>query len=510
MTSSPAASLYELVGAEEASIQQVWLARLARTPTAPFLNYAGRTWTYAEAWAEILRTAARLRGAGLSPGGRVAGYLSNTPHSIWAWFGALAAGAVFCPLNRAHKGVLLAQMLKASGANILITEEGADASFDPSLKVLIVERDFHDIQLAEATAHHVSPYADAVIMYTSGSTGGSKAVRLSHQLYCHQAARVAEAWAMNASDVYHAWLPHYHVAGTLHQTMATIIAGGQLALFERYSASAFMDQVREVGATIVVGLPNVVNIMWASAPSHHDRSSLRLMISTAINPAIHRPFETRFGLRLIEQYGMTEAELITLPRIDEQTPAHSCGKPGEDWDLIIADSEDRALPPGVMGEILVRPLRAGILSGGYDGDSGATERAWRNLWFHTGDFGRLDESGFLYFMGRGAHVIRRRSENISALELERILETHPDVMEAAALGVPSPLGEEDVKVVVRLRPGSALRPSELHAFCKATMARFMTPRFIEIVEEFPRTQVGKIAKTELCAMGGDVWDSEAR
>jgi crotonobetaine/carnitine-CoA ligase len=211
---------------------------------------------------------------------------------------------------------------------------------------------------------------------------------------------------------------------------------------------------------------------------------------------------------MIEQYGMTEAELITNPHWQERYPTGSCGRPSPDWELIIADADDWPLASGHIGQILVRPRRPGILFSGYDGDEEATTAAFRNLWFHTGDFGRLDADGYLTFVDRGKHVIRRRSENISSIELERIVERFAPVYEAAAVGVPSPLGEEDVSLIVTLKAGASAGPADIHAYCVEAMAHFMVPRYIRIIDQFPRTEVGKIAKELLKDLAPGAWDAQ--
>jgi len=502
--------LVSLVGHRDASIPDVWRKRVERSPQAIFLIFEGREWTYRDAWQEILRVAEGLRGLGVKPGHRVSSYLPNRPSTLWVWFGTLVAGGVYCPLNRSHVGEILQEMIENVAPDVLITDSDGVAHLPEPINSLVNLDDnpFLEIEPMDPNIE-IDPYSDAVVMFTSGTTGGSKAARLPHQLYCHQAGRVAEAWEMTQDDVYHAWLPHFHVAGTLHQTMAMLLVGGSVALFERFSASRFMQEIRSVGATIVVGLPNVVNILWNRTPSADDDTPLRLMVSTAINADLHADFEDRFSLRLIEQYGMTEAELITIPSVHDRPPAGSCGPVGPDWEVVIGDHSDRPLKVGEVGEILVRPKRPGILLTAYDKAPAATAEALRNCWFHTNDFGRLDEAGNLYYVDRQKHVIRRRSENISSIELERIVERHPEIHEAAAIGVPSPLGEEDVKLVVTLiKPGS-LTEDAIHTYCSKKMAKFMVPRFVQIISEFPRNHVGKIAKEELKKQGKDLWDAEA-
>lgn len=243
--------LLSLIGRGEASIIDVWLARVAQTPDSTFLKFSGRQWTYGEAWDEILRYSAGLTRLGLRPGERVASYLSNSAETLWTWFGTLAAGGIYCPLNRAHKGTILREMNDRSRASIFITERSAaiDMPAMPSSvrATMVDDALFFNVDSAIFEPARPDPYDDALVIYTSGTTGGSKPVRLSHQLFAHQAGRVVEAWGLTSEDVFHAWLPHFHIAGTLHQTMGTIVAGGTLALFLASRPRAFsMRRARSV------------------------------------------------------------------------------------------------------------------------------------------------------------------------------------------------------------------------------------------------------------------------
>ena len=232
--------LLSLIGRGEASIIDVWLARVAQTPDSTFLKFSGRQWTYGEAWEEILRYSAGLTRLGLRPGERVASYLGNRAETLWTWFGTLAAGGIYCPLNRAHKGTILQEMNDRSRASIFITERSAATdmpAMPSSVRATMVDDElFFNVDAAIFEPARPDPYDDALVIYTSGTTGGSKPVRLSHQLFAHQAGRVVEAWGLTPEDVFHAWLPHFHIAGTLHQTMGTIVAGGTLLIQHNHPA----------------------------------------------------------------------------------------------------------------------------------------------------------------------------------------------------------------------------------------------------------------------------------
>jgi crotonobetaine/carnitine-CoA ligase len=212
-----------------------------------------------------------------------------------------------------------------------------------------------------------------------------------------------------------------------------VLAGASMALFSTFSLSRFWSQVSEARATIFGAFATQLELLWKLPPQENDRDNpLRIGLAGHIPPQLHRPFERRFGVRLFDVYGLTEAEPIALPRIGMETPVGSCGLPTPDFEVAILDEDDCLLPAGEIGEIAVRPTVPDCMMRGYEGDEAATVQAWRNLWFHTGDLGYRDAHGFLYFVERRQHAIRRRGENISSWELEHILMGHPEVAECAA------------------------------------------------------------------------------
>ena len=225
-----------------------------------------------------------------------------------------------------------------------------------------------------------------------------------------------------------------------------------------------------------------------------------------------RAFETRFGMSLVTGYGQTETSFVTLDRVDA-TREGSCGLPHPDWEVAVVDEHDLPLPRGAIGEIVARPKKNWRLFSGYHGNAPKTVEATRNLWYHSGDAGYLDEDGWLYFKYRLSESIRRRGENISAYEVELIAESHPDVVECAAFGVPSEYTEEEVMVVAMRRAGTTLTAGDLLEHFRLHAPRHIVPRYIEITEDhLPRTPTEKISRTALRQRGlsGNVHDGERR
>ncbi|HEU4392401.1 MAG TPA: AMP-binding protein [Solirubrobacterales bacterium] len=510
--SAPRNPLLDLVPAERATVPALLAARVERIPDAPFLRWEGRSWSYREAWRETRRFAAWVEGRrGESPVTRVASFLPNRPEALWAWLGTLAAGATYVPLNRAHRGEVLTDMLRRSRAQVLATDaEGLadlpDLAGSPVEAVLSDWSEVGACEPVEAAAPRPGDLAE--VMYTSGTTGRSKAVELSHNQLCRGAGWVAWSLELRDDDVFHVWLPLFHLAGQVDAVLPTVIGGGAVALYPTFSRSRFWDQVAESGSTLMIGFPNVYQLLHSLPPREDDaRNPLRAGVTGAMPVSFVADFEARFGLRVLDVYGMTEAEPMVLPEPGSRTPAGSCGRPNPDLEVAVLTDGGHPAAIGEIGEIACRARVPDVLTSGYEGDPEATAAATEGGWFHSGDLGRVDADGFLYFVDRIKHSIRRRGENISSWELEAVVCGHPAVAEACAIGVPSPLGEEDVKAVVVPVAGAALDPVELRSWCQGRMAAFMVPRYIEVAAALPRGEAGKVMKEELRELGAATWDA---
>ncbi|MDE0061284.1 MAG: AMP-binding protein [Gammaproteobacteria bacterium] len=517
-------SLLSLLGRDSASIPEVFARRAERSPDATFLIWEGSAWSYRRSLEVITGFAGFLmRSAERAGRLRVATFLRNCPEAMWAWLGTCFAGGVAVPLNRNHRGALLTDMVRRSGATVLVTDARAlsELPSPESLGIdLVVLADtvpeksaipmlrFADAQDPRAyNAVRLTPSAPACLLYTSGTTGRSKAVLVPHNQYCRGAGHLVDSFGLRADDVFHNWLPLYHLGGQLHMTMTSVICGGAVALFPTFSRSQFRAQVRGTGASVLCGFEPILRFIWSLPRRASDaRSSLRVGIFAGIPPDLKRKFESRFGIRIAENYGMTEADPITHPYPDVEPPDGSCGLAGRDFDISILGPDDRPLAPGNLGEIAVRPLVPDVMALGYESDRDAFRHAFRSNWFHTGDLGTLDEAGFLYFKGRLGNYIRRRGENVSVAELEEIVSGHDSVLECAAVAVPSEVGEDDIKLVVVPTRDSAITPSQMHAFAQSRMAAFMVPRYIEVVDALPRGELGKVKLAELKNVGLHVWD----
>jgi crotonobetaine/carnitine-CoA ligase len=252
------------------------------------------------------------------------------------------------------------------------------------------------------------------------------------------------------------------------------------------------------------------NILYKASADTDDANNKVRLAMVVPPPEDLEGFESRFNLRVVyETFGMTEG-IIAPPAIAQPRRPGCCGRPTEGAEVRIVDDEDLSLGPHQVGEIVMRPQEPYTMMSGYYQLPEETLQAFRNLWFHTGDLGYQDDEGYLYFVGRKKEAIRRRGENVSAFEVERIVNQHPSVLESAAIAVPSELSEDEVKIVVVLKPGEQLEPQELVKFCEERMAYFMVPRFIEFCDSLPKTPTQRVEKYKLQLQGNklETWDRE--
>ena len=502
--------LLDLVPPGRATVPALFAARAERTPEATFLRWEGEAWSYREAWEEMSRFAAWVRDRCPAQAPRVAGFLPNRPEALWAWLGTLVAGGVYVPLNRAHRGEILAGMVRRSRAQALVTDLAGLADL-PEAPAGVVLTEWDEVRALRPLAAAASRPGDlAELMFTSGTTGRSKAVELSHNQLCRGAGWIAWSLELTAEDVFHTWLPLFHIAGQADAVLPTVIGGGTVALYPTFSRSRFWDQVTESGATVAIGFPHMYQLL-AALPAREDDAGnpLRAGITATMPTEFVAGFESRFGVELHDVYGMTEAEPVLLPEPGTKPPPGSCGRPSPDLEVAVLDVAGAPAVAGEVGEIGFRGRIPDVITNGYEGDREATAATMREGWFRSGDLGRVDADGFFYFVDRIRHSIRRRGENISSGELEAVLAGNPEVAEACAVGVPSPLGEEDVKLVVVPVDGSDLDPAQLRAWCEGRVAAFMVPRYIEVRADLPRAETGKVMKEELRGVGPATWDAEA-
>ena len=356
----------------------------------------------------------------------------------------------------------------------------------------------------------------ACIMYTSGTTGPAKGVLMPHAHCFLMGLGIIDNLRITPDDRYYIVLPLFHANGLLMQLGATLIAGGSAVLRERFSASAWLQDVRRFDVTVTNMLGVVAAFVVATPASPSDRNHRLRVICNAPNTVDHeRIFRERFGVaEVIGVFGMTE---VNIPLYGEYGRPHAgtCGRVySRYFEVEIRNPEtDQLLPRGTVGEIMVRPKVAFGFMAGYRDMPERTVEAWRNLWFHTGDAGVMAEDGYVTFVDRIKDCIRRRGENISSFEVELAMSRLAGVAEVAAYAVPSGLagGEDEVMLAIVPTEGTTLDPTVVASYADRTLPRFAQPRFIEVVESLPKTPTAKVQKVALRARGitAATWDRQA-
>lgn len=488
----------------------------------PFLTLDGRTARTFGGLAERADlVAAGLAQLGIGVGDRVAIMLDNCVEYIDAWLGINTLGAVEVSINTAFRGQILAYQLGQSGTRALVLgSEHAEVVLHalpdlPDLRAVVVVGEVpgelaravrtlgFDELLALGTRApelDLSGSRPAMLAYTSGTTGRSKGVVLPHQRLVASASDMVDIRGIGVDDTLYTCLPLFHGNAKNLTTMPALMAGARLILGRRFSASGFWSEVGDATQFNYLGV--MIAILNKTTPVEEvPKHRLRLGWGAGAPLAVTEEFERRFGITLLEGYGLTEAGVVLSNRMGSRKVG-TCGTPVPGYDVQVVDSEDRPVAEGEVGEIVVRPQRPFTTMLEYHEYPVETVAAFRNCWLHTGDLARRDAEGYFSFVDRQKDAIRRRGENISSREVEDVINAHPDVLESAVVAMPSDVTEDDVRAVVVARSGADLTAEDVRAWCEREMPRFWVPRYIEVsTNPLPRTPTNKIEKFRLVDEG---------
>ncbi len=524
------------------TIGSVLSRQAVERPDSPALQWqTEEPISYGALYEHCLRLAGGLRGLGVRSGDRVSIMLPNSMEIVLSWFATNLLGAVEVPINIHYKESWLVHEVNDCGSRLAIVHEqylerfedvadqlehlstfvvvGGDAPATPRASGKTWDmHTWEDLEGVGAisgpveTRHHDT----AGILYTSGTTGPSKGVVLPYGVGGNFAQGVIDVAKLTSDDVNYVVHPLFHGNAQYMQVLPSLLVGARVSLWPGFSASGWLEQVRACGATITNAIGSICNFIYAQPEREDDADNpLRVVITQPIPADIAEDFERRFAVKCLEDYGTTEVGVVTYRRLDEPLRPGSSGR-ALDWcEVRIVDPEtDEPLPPGEVGEIVVRPRTSGIMMKEYNNVPAKTVEAWRNLWFHTGDAGRMDEEGYLYFADRTKDVIRRRGENISSFSIESVVNAHPSVAECVAVAVPADDGEgseDEVKICIVLEERADPEPVEIVEHCVQNMPYFAVPRYVEFISQIPKTANEKVKKNVLRKAGitPDTWDREA-
>lgn len=493
-----------------------------RGPARTWLRFGtGLNLTAQEVDEEANRLANGMAARGVRKGDRVAAMCANGWPLVCTWFAAAKLGAIFVPLNTHYRGQILAHALQVSDPRLVVADQryvdtigACRATPDADLVAVsplaaesgaaaVTAAAFGSLRAKSAVAPdvEVAPSDPQAIIFTSGTTGPSKGVLVSHQQAYAYADIVGQACELSERDVYLTCLPLFHVNAQLTVTTG-LIFGNEVVVHPAFSASAFWSWIASARATVVSFFGSMAHILLKEKKWPESGVSLRACWLFPSSMAIAERLSASLGVSTYTAYASTESNFVTIGGSSFGTPMDSVGSVHPLFQAKVVDpATGSELPPGRRGEIRTRPRQDNVTMLEYFGMPEATAAAYDDEWFRTGDVGFFDTDGYLHFVDRLSDSIRQNGENISSMEVEAVLSQHEDILECAVVGIPGAMAEQEVMAVFVPRSDSE-PPSaaELTAWAKARMAYFMVPNVWLVVPSLPKTPTGKVLKAQLRKM----------
>jgi len=489
---------------------------VSRNPQKAYLFFENQKIAFSLLEDKIKRTAQSFSSLGIAKGDRVAVMLPNCPEFLYAWFGLNCLGAAVVPLNPVYKEREASFIVQHSEAKMLLIPQQLAAMAkniqkeSPFLqKIISLEEkpgagfiSFPDLLSSSPSSPPDIPLSDddmAMIVYTSGTTGTPKGVMLAHRTFTGIGRAFTKILCLTPESLILTPLPLFHVHAQVYSVGATLAAGASLVLLAGFSPEKIWDQARQYGVTHLNMVGGLTPLIWNQPRKKDDAENpVQYYFSGWVPKNYFQLFEERFGVTIINGYGLTECPNVLGTPAGPGRKIGSIGLPLSHFDpclpteVKLVDDFGQEVGSGVEGEIIVKS--PGIMLG-YWKDPEGTAQALQNGWLYTGDKGRKDEDGFYYFVDRKKDLIRRKGENISSREVESILLAHPQVAGAAVIGVPGKeIGDEEVKAYIVLKPGEPVSPQEIFEWCAERLARFKVPRYLEFRKFLPQTPSARVQK----------------
>lgn len=505
---------------------------VARHGAKPFLRESGSSdWITCEAALQRARAiGGGLQSCGVKRGDLVPFMLPNGVDYVLGWFGVNCAAAAYISINTSLIGPLLAAQFALGRSKVWVVHadylpvvDALPDSLRDAVETLIVagpmpagtaDRWKHVVAFADLPAQGMwlppepVTFTDlAAVTFTSGTTGPSKGVMITHAQAITSALTFSHVVGLGPADTIYTPLPMFHGMSTRMGMLPALLTGCRIVAGKRFSGTRFWSEAIEAEATVAQIIFSIPAVLMAQPPGPQDRAH---RVTRMFNAHHTDGFQERFGAELVEAFGISEVGLFIASAPGEQRPG-SAGRALPDWDVDLVDADGVSVPDGQAGEIVCRPRLPGVMMRGYLNQPERTVEATRDLWYHTGDIGRRDKDGYYWFLDRAKERIRRRGENISSLEIETCVRGNPAVGDVAALAHPAREGEDDIRLLVVPQPGCTVSAPDLHGWLQARLPRYMVPRYIEVVAGLPYTATNKIEKSRLMAagLGPDAWDGEA-
>jgi len=481
----------------------------ADNPDRVAIHLGDQTTSYGELDDQSARVAGLLAARGIAPGTPIGIMLPNVPEFASVYYGILRTGAVVVPMNPLLKAREIAYYLGDSGAPVIFAwhitapeveigakEAGAEA-------ILVDPATFPDILATASPAPQVvdrAAYDTAVVLYTSGTTGHPKGAELTHaNLINNVEVSAADLFQLGPDDLIFGGLPLFHAFGQTCTLNAAIMTGASLTVLPRFDAAKALGILADQRVTIFAGVPTMFSaLLHVPDRSGYDVSALRLCISggAAMPVEVLRQFEDAFDCIVLEGYGLSETSPVaSFNHPGRERKPGSIGTPIRGVEMRVVDASGAEVPQGEVGEIAIRGHN--IMKGYLNRPDATAEAVSADGWFRTGDIGRVDEDGYYYIVDRKKDLIIRGGYNIYPREIEEVLYEHPEVAEAAVVGIPHPELGEEVGAAVALKPGATVTPDELRSYVKSQVAAYKYPRRVWIVDALPKGPTGKILKKEI-------------
>jgi crotonobetaine/carnitine-CoA ligase len=486
--------------------------KAGRFPDAPFLwfedaeGHGEGPWTWRDFDRAVNRAAHFLLRRGLKPGDRFNLHLGNCPEFLVFWLAAAKTGTVMVPTNPVATPDEMAYVLAHSEARLAITEPRvgeacrAARAESPALLDVVDCRPLAPLLAGlpdSAPAGTIASLDEVSLQYTSGTTSKPKGVLLTHANYVYGGEVMAKAMRAAPTDRHLIVLPLFHAGAQLHAFLPMLLVGGSVALMERFSAGQFVDQALRHQATLAALFAAPIRMLLGQPPRPEEGMTRLRAISYAQNvtPRQFEEWHARFRAPLLQIWGMTETMSLPLMQpLDLPPRPLSMGMPVLGYEVRIVDETGQEVPPGTVGELIVRGTPGVSLMKGYFKNPEATAQTLRDGWLWSGDRAWQDADGYFFFVDRAKDILKRGGENVSASEVEETLRQHPAVFDAAVVGVPDPVRDQAIKAYVILADGATATAGELRAWCQSRLSPFKIPEAVEFRATFPRTSVGKIQK----------------
>jgi long-chain acyl-CoA synthetase len=481
----------------------------ADNPDRVAIHLGDQTTSYRELDDQSARVAGLLAARGIAPGTPIGIMLPNVPEFASVYYGILRTGAVVVPMNPLLKAREIAYYLGDSGAPVIFAwhvtapevEIGAKEAGDEA--ILVDPATFPDILATASPAPQVvdrAAYDTAVVLYTSGTTGHPKGAELTHaNLINNVEVSAADLFQLGPDDLIFGGLPLFHAFGQTCTLNAAIMTGASLTVLPRFDAAKALRILADERVTIFAGVPTMFSaLLHVPDRSDYDVSALRLCISggAAMPVEVLRQFEDQFDCIVLEGYGLSETSPVaSFNHPDRERKPGSIGTPIRGVEMRVVDAAGAEVPQGEVGEIAIRGHN--IMKGYLNKPDATAEAVSADGWFRTGDIGRVDADGYYYIVDRKKDLIIRGGYNIYPREIEEVLYEHPEVAEAAVVGMPHPELGEEVGAAVALKPGATVTPDELRSYVKSQVAAYKYPRRVWIVDALPKGPTGKILKKEI-------------